>query len=35
MSAEETCRLAAELNEEFGDLVVVVAQRTIALRRTD
>ena len=29
MSAEEACRLAAELNEEFGDLVAQVAQRTI------
>jgi len=29
MSAEEACRLAAELNEEFGPVVVEVAQRTI------
>jgi hypothetical protein len=35
MSAEETCRLAAELQEEFGDLVVVVARRTIASLEAD
>jgi hypothetical protein len=29
MSAEEACRLAAELNEEFGPVVVQVAQRAI------
>ena len=30
MSAEEACRLAAELNEEFGPIVARVAERTIA-----
>jgi hypothetical protein len=30
MSAEEACRLAAELNEEFGEAVFIVAKRTIA-----
>jgi hypothetical protein len=30
MSAEEACRLAAELNEEFGEAVFIVARRTIA-----
>ena len=30
MSAEEACRLAAELQEEFGDVVTRVAERTIA-----
>ena len=30
MSAEEACRLAAELNEEFGEAASVVAKRTIA-----
>ena len=30
MSAEETCRLAAELQAEFGDVVAEVAERIIA-----
>jgi hypothetical protein len=30
MSAEEACRLAAELQEEFGDVVTRVAERAIA-----
>jgi hypothetical protein len=30
MSAEETCRLAAELKEEFGNMVSLVAERAIA-----
>ena len=30
MSAEEACRLAAELQEEFGDAASRVAERTIA-----
>jgi hypothetical protein len=30
MSAEEACRLAAELNEEFGEAASIVAKRTIA-----
>ena len=35
MSAEEACRLAAELNEEFGPVVAQVAQRTIASLEQD
>jgi hypothetical protein len=35
MSAEEACRLAAELNEEFGDVVYRVAERTIASLEED
>jgi hypothetical protein len=35
MSAEEACRLAAELNEEFGDVVYRVAERTIASLEQD
>lgn len=35
MSAEETCRLAAELAEEFGDLVNRVAERAIATFEAD
>ena len=35
MSVEEACRLAAELNEEFGDIVTVVAKRTIASLEED
>lgn len=35
MSAEEACRLAAELNEEFGPVVVHVARRTIASLEED
>ena len=35
MSAEEACRLAAELNEEFGPVVAQVAQRTIASLEED
>jgi hypothetical protein len=35
MSAEETCRLAAALNEEFGDLVVVAARRTLESLEAD
>jgi len=35
MSAEEACRLAAELREEFGDMVARVAERTIASLEED
>lgn len=35
MSAEEACRLAAELNEEFGPVVAHVARRTIASLEED
>jgi hypothetical protein len=35
MSAEEACRLAAELNEEFGPVVAYVARRTIASLEED
>ena len=35
MSAEDTCRLAAELNDEFGDVAVLVAKRTIASLEAD
>jgi hypothetical protein len=35
MSAEEACRLAAELREEFGDVVARVAERTIASLEED
>ena len=35
MSVEEACRLAAELNEEFGEVVTVVAKRTIASLEED
>ncbi|HXJ02233.1 MAG TPA: hypothetical protein VNH44_13505 [Micropepsaceae bacterium] len=35
MSAEEACRLAAELNAEFGDVVALVAKRTIASLEAD
>jgi hypothetical protein len=35
MSAEEACRLAAELNEEFGEMVAQVAERTIASLEAD
>ncbi len=35
MGAQEACRLAAELNEEFGDLVAEVAERTIASLEQD
>jgi len=35
MGAEETCRLAAELNEEFGDMVTFVAERAIATFEAD
>ena len=35
MSAEEACRLAAELNEEFGEVAFVVARRTIASLEAD
>jgi hypothetical protein len=35
MSAEEACRLAAELNEEFGPVVAQVARRTIASLEQD
>ena len=30
MSAEETCRLAAELSEEYGNMFRLVAERAIA-----
>jgi hypothetical protein len=35
VSAEETCRLAAELSEEFGDVVTRVAERAIASLEAD
>jgi hypothetical protein len=35
MSAEEACRLAAELKEEFGDVAARVAERTIASLEED
>ena len=35
MSAQETCRLAAELKEEFGDMVARVAERAIASLEAD
>ena len=35
MGAQETCRLAAELNEEFGELVSRVAERAIATFEAD
>lgn len=35
MSAEETCRLAAELQAEFGDVAARVAERTIASLEED
>jgi hypothetical protein len=35
MSAEEACRLAAELQEEFGDVATRVAERTIAALEKD
>ncbi len=35
MSAEEACRLAAELQEEFGDVATRVAERTIATLEED
>jgi hypothetical protein len=35
MGAQETCRLAAELNEEFGDVAADVAQRAIATFEAD
>ena len=35
MGAEETCRLAAELVEEFGESVSSVAERAIATFEAD
>jgi hypothetical protein len=35
MSAEETCRLAAELKEEFGNMVSLVAERAAAALEAD
>ena len=35
LNAEEACRLAAELNEEFGDVVERVAERAIATFEAD
>ena len=35
MGAEETCRLAAELNEEFGDTVARVAEKAIVAYEAD
>jgi DNA-binding HxlR family transcriptional regulator len=35
MSAEEACRLAAELQEEFGDVASRVAERTIVSLEED
>ncbi len=35
MSAEDACRLAAELQEEFGDVATRVAERTVASLEKD
>ena len=35
MGAQETCRLAAELSEEFGELVGRVVERAIATFEAD
>jgi hypothetical protein len=35
MGAQETCRLAAELNEEFGEMVSRVAERAIVAYEAD
>jgi hypothetical protein len=35
MTAQETCRLAAELKEEFGDMVARVAERAIVSYEAD
>jgi hypothetical protein len=35
MGAEETCRLAAELKKEFGDMVTRVAERAVAAYEAD
>ena len=35
MSAEETCRLAAELSEEFGDVASRVVERAIVTLEAD
>ena len=35
MGAEETCRLAVELAEEFGDIVSGVAERAIVTLEAD
>ena len=35
MGAQETCRLAAELEQEFGDMVSRVAERAIATFEAD
>jgi len=35
MGVEETCRLAAELNEEFGEMVSRVAERAVATFEAD
>lgn len=35
LNAEDACRLAAELNEEFGDVVASVAERAIATFEAD
>ena len=35
LNAEDACRLAAELNEEFGDVVGRVAERAIATFEAD
>lgn len=35
MGAEETCRLAAELAEEFGEAVSALAERAIATCEAD
>ena len=35
MGAEETCRLAAELQEEFGDMVTHVAERAVVAYEAD
>lgn len=35
MTPQETCRLAAELKEEFGDMVTRVAERAIIAYEAD
>ena len=35
LNAEDACRLAAELNEEFGDVVAGIAERAIATFEAD
>ena len=35
VGAQDTCRLAAELSEEYGDLAFGVAQRAVAIFRAE